>query len=88
MEKETVGLVVFVVLTLVSGVSTHYFIRSYFAASILAAGLTTVMGQVAFRIHSGYWDPFLIVSSVTMVLLAFLISLVVGFPFYINRRRK
>jgi ABC-type proline/glycine betaine transport system permease subunit len=86
MEEKTVGVLVFTALTLLNSIGCHYFIRSYFLASMFAAGLTTIIGQLAFRIHYGYWDPFLMISLVTMSLLALLLSLAIGLPFYLSRR--
>ena len=66
----------------------HTFWRRYFLASACAAVATTVAFQVASYFQLGYVDPFILISSVVVGSMASAMSLAVGLPFLVVRRRR
>lgn len=88
MSQLTITVVVFIAMATLLSTSCHYFIRSYIPAAVISALLTVAGAQLAFYIYHGYIDPFITISSVTMWLIAFVTSLVVGILPLFRKRLK
>jgi len=55
---------------------------------MLSALISTVIYQVLSYLEGGYLDPFFMIGLVTGTFIALSISLVVGIPFLVYRKRK
>ena len=78
------------VLLLISGVSAlvwHYFVRAYAIAVIGATASTVVLFQVAVFVQLGYIDPFFLIAAVTSSGVAVVIALVIGLPYRARRKQ-
>jgi len=86
MNASIEGVRVLVIISVLVGIIAHYNIKQYSKALILSGLISSVLFQVAAWIYIGYLDPFFIIALVTGMIIASLISAVVGLPFLIRRK--
>jgi hypothetical protein len=81
------NLFIFSCINIVISISSHFFIKSYILASIIASpvALTTIV--LIDRIMLGYFDPLIIVTFILGLFYCFLYALIVGIPFLMVRKR-
>jgi membrane protein DedA with SNARE-associated domain len=85
---EIYAVVIVVGVTIIISIIFHYLRPLYLQASLLSALTSTVVYQVLSYLEGGYLDPFFLIGLVTGTFLALAISLIVGIPFLVYRRRK
>jgi hypothetical protein len=85
---ETYAVIIVGGVTIIISIIFHYFRPAYLQASMLSALTSTVVYQVLSYLEGGYLDPFFIIGLVTGTFIALSLSLVVGIPFLMHRRRK
>lgn len=66
---------------------SHWAIKHYLIASMLAALFSSISYQLVAYVYAGFLDPFFIMAFVNGVVIYFLLALVVGVPFNIRRRK-
>lgn len=86
MSEGIEGILIFGVVSVICSLLSHYAIRAYVFASIIAAIFTAVALQVVFYFELGYVDAFFQIAMVTSGLMAFVVALIIGIPF--RRKRK
>jgi len=72
----------------VTAVICHWLIRGYVVASLWAAVIGDILLQIASYIEIGYLNPFFPIALITGGCIALGITLLVGVPFAVVRRRK
>lgn len=88
MDEGTLGIVILISTALVVGIAAHAFIRRYFLASVVSAVAVDVFFHFFAYLQLGYIDPFFVVSLITAGVIALIISMLIGIPFMLKRRRK
>jgi hypothetical protein len=78
MDESTLGMVVFVGITVATATICHVKIKNYWVATILATLVSVILFQIVAYIELGYLDPFFLIAIVTSSAAALIISILVG----------
>ncbi len=81
------NILVFVTLSILSSAACHYFFKTYIIAAVLSAFVVSISFQVFAYAVVGYLDPFFIVALIVGWLISFFISLLIGLPFFFERKK-
>ncbi len=82
------SILVFVVLVILSSIGGHLLLKSYISAALLSSVLAAICFQVFAYIAQGYLDPLFIVAFLVSWLVSFVSSLLIGIPFFLERKRS
>lgn len=88
MGESTAAIPLFSFLALSFSVGCHYFLASYLLACLASTLLTVIFAQLAFYMYYGFVDPFVAISSMSMGIVAFIVSLIVGLLPFLRKRRE
>jgi hypothetical protein len=88
MNESTQGFLVLGTMSVLSAFGWHLIVKRFVLALIGATLTTVIFFQLANYIHLGYLDPFFIIAMFTSGLWAFVISVIVGAPFFSFRKKK
>jgi hypothetical protein len=88
MSDGATGFLVLMGLSVVVAVGSHWTIRRYLLASIVAAMLASVAFQVVIYLKEGYLDSFFLIALGFGALVALGIAAIVGIPFMLVRRSR
>lgn len=88
MSEGALGLLVLLTVAVVTAVASHWVLRSFPVATLLATTTAVALFQVVAFAHLGYLDPFFMVAVATSSVVCFVVSLLVGWVFVVMRRRK
>ncbi|MBH2044056.1 MAG: hypothetical protein I8H87_11135 [Comamonadaceae bacterium] len=81
------ALVVFFLIAVISATVWHHYVSRYLAAALGATGTTVVLFQAVAFLQLGHLDPFFPIAVITSSLVALPLSLLVGLPIRVRRRR-
>lgn len=81
MDDGTLGIIIFVAISVLFSLISHWKLKTFWVATCSSATLSVVVFQIANYIHVGYLDPFFIVALVTSSFLALAISSAIGVLF-------
>lgn len=82
------NVLVFVVLVILSSIGSHLLLKSYISAALLSSVIAAVCFQVFAYIAQGYLDPLFIIAFVVSWLISLVSALVIGIPFFLERKRS
>ena len=88
MTEANEGILIFSGIAIASAAVTHLLIKDYLKASLTATLIAVVLFQIAVYIDLGYLDAFFIIAMITTGIGALIISLLIGIPFNIYRKKK
>ena len=88
MDDQLLAFFIFSVTGILISVASHYIIRTYFLAAVVATIIIVIAIQVMSYIQLGYLDPFYKIAMITSGAMAFVLSLVVGLPFLRSRKKR
>ena len=88
MDEGTQGIIIFSIITIISGVAWHLRVKNILFAVIGATITTAIAFQIANYLFIGYLDPFFMIAMFTTGAIAFIASLIIGIPFLVIRKRK
>lgn len=86
--SESLDIAFFLVLAVATSVGFHCLIKSYLFASVWSAVAATLALQLVDYFEAGSLDPFFLVAAIISWLVALGISLLIGLPFVLCRRRR
>jgi len=66
----------------------HACLRRYFIAVVLSAFICTVLFPLFSYIEMGYLDPLLVLGLIQIFATSSIVSLIVGVPFLLGRRKR
>jgi hypothetical protein len=81
------NILVFVVLVILSSIGSHWLLKSYIAAALLASVVAAICFQVFAYIAQGYLDPLFLVAFIVSWLVSFISALLIGIPFFLERKK-
>ena len=76
------------IIMLFIAVGWHYAVHKYFAAIFGSVLSSVVLFQLAVIITVGYFDPFFMAALSVLAVVATFISLIIGIPFLLSRKKK
>ncbi len=85
---ESIGIVIFLLISISIACCSYSKISSYVLACLLSAFATTVLIQIINAVTIGYIDPFVIIALLIGFISAFISSAIVGFFFWLVRRKE
>jgi len=88
MDEGIQGIIILSIITIISGISWHSFVKNILFAVIGATITTAITFQIANYLYIGYLDPFFMIAMFTTGAIAFIASLIIGIPFAVIRKRK
>lgn len=88
MNEGLEGILILLGITVVTALASHALIRTYLAASLVAAFVSVVAFQGLNYAHLGYVDPYLPIAVVVSAVICFVLSLAIGLPFRRKRLRQ
>jgi hypothetical protein len=88
MDEGTQGIILLILISVIVALVTHGLFRRFWAASAIAAVISTSVFNVVATIRQGYLDKFFLVAFLVGGLFALVISVVVGLGFRLVRRSK
>jgi len=88
MDEGTQGLLILISISIVCSLIIHSVYRNYWVSAHIAAIISTILFQIADFVHRGYLDKFALIALIVGGFYAWLISLLVGFPFKFVRKSK
>ena len=75
-------------MALLSAILFHYKWDGYLISSALAAVVASILYQVVGYFILGYLDPFFMIAFTISLAVSFTISVIIGLPFAINRKKR
>ena len=78
MSEGAIGIIILIVISGITAVAVHLFLRRYFTASLISAVLSNAIFQFVAYLYVGYLDPFWPIALGIGGALAFAIALIVG----------
>lgn len=81
------GILIFLTIAIGISLVCHYLMKSYILASVTSALLASIAFQLLNLIFQGYLDPLAIIALLITGLIGFVISLLLGLPFLLERRK-
>jgi heme/copper-type cytochrome/quinol oxidase subunit 1 len=88
MDEGTQGIIILILISVIVALVTHGLLRRFWAASALAAIISTSAFNALATIRQGYLDKFFLVAFLVGGLYAFVISVSIGLVFWLVRRRR
>ena len=88
MDEGTQGIIILILISVIVALATHGLLRRFWAASALAAIISTSAFNALATIRQGYLDKFFLIAFLVGGLYAFVISVVIGLVFRLVRRRR
>jgi len=88
MESDIGAILIFLVVGIITAVICHLKVKEYLVSALIAGVISTVIYQVINYIVAGYLDPFFIMALVNGFLAYMVLSLIIGLPFLIARRKQ
>lgn len=81
------NILIFLVISVMSSIFCHVLIKSYIPAAFFSSVTTAVCFQFLGYFVVGYLDPLFIVALIITWLISFIIALLIGIPFFLERRK-
>jgi small basic protein len=88
MDEGLQGLIIFISIAIICSLVIHYYSSSYLFSTVVAAFFSSIIFQIADYFHRGYFDKFALVAFIFGGLYAWGISLIVGLPFKLIRKKS
>ena len=85
MDKSAFAFLILCLLSICIAVFAHAKIKKYFIASVLAAIVSSICFQIIGFFVLGYLDPFFLIALFMGALVAFVLALLAGVPFFMVR---
>ena len=87
MGRESIGILVFVLISLISAISFHRMSRKFLLSSLLAALTASISFQIIGFFVLGYLDPFFFIAFFFSLIISFIVSLLVGLLLVYYRKK-
>lgn len=81
------GIPIFLAVAIGISLVCHYLMKSYILASVTSALLASIAFQLLNLLFLGYLDPLAIIAFFITGLIGLVISLLLGLPFLLERRK-
>lgn len=88
MDEGTVGLIVFLSITLVCSVIAHKCLRNIKWAIGISTLASAMFFQIANSVMNDNPEPFMGIAVIFSLIYAFFIALLIGIPFHLFRRNR
>lgn len=73
---------------IVLAILCHYYIREYIYACLASSILSSISWQIVVYIKNGFLNPLYLLALATSLFFYFILSLIVGIPFFVIRKNK
>ena len=88
MGNNYFGILFFIFLSVLTSLGMHKKINNILLASLLAATVITLAYQFIGFLVMGAFDPFVLIAMQRSFIVALVIAILTGVPFYLRRRKK